>query len=98
MTKPSQADRDARVERMLGELDGVEARMEELRPANRVRTMLFVAAFLSVLIVPGISDYLPFVIVAVAYASFGLTRISATAEELSELKCERARLTEGPTG
>jgi fatty acid desaturase len=99
------SDRDARVERILGELDGVEARMEELRPAGHVRTMVIVlvlllvtvAAILAVLILPGGWGLAPFLIAAGGFALVGLKSISAKGEELTELKHERARLTGGPT-
>ena len=103
--EPNQADRDARLERILDELDDVEARIEELRPVSQVRSMVVVtflflvliAVFLAAAIVPGNWDLAPFLIAACAYAVFGLKSISAKGEELAELKQERARLTAGPT-
>jgi fatty acid desaturase len=101
----SQEDRDARVERMLGELDDVEARIDELRPVGQVRTMVtvlvlllvVVAAFLAVLILPAGWELAPFLVAAGGFALVGLRSISAKGEELAELQRERARLTRGPT-
>jgi hypothetical protein len=101
----SQADRDTRLERILDELDDVEARIEELRPVSQVRSfvlvtfllLVLIAVFLAAAVVPGNWDLAPFLIAAGAYAVFGLKSLSAKGEELAELKSERARLTAGPT-
>ena len=103
--EPNQADRDARLARILDELDDVEARIEELRPASQVRSMVIVlflflvlvAVFLIAAIVPGNWDLAPFLAAACVYAGIGLKSISSKNEELAELKQERARLTGGPT-
>jgi hypothetical protein len=103
----SQADRDARFARILEELDDVEAKIEELHPASQTRSMVFVlflvlvvlcivAAFLTILVVPGAWDLAPFLIAAGAFALVGLKSISSKNEALAELKQERSRLTEGP--
>jgi fatty acid desaturase len=101
-----QADRDARLARMLDELDDIETKIEELHPASQVRSMVFVlflmlviaAAFVIVLFVPGTWDLAPFLIPLGAFAVVGLKSISTKNEELADLKQERARLTEGPVG
>lgn len=101
--EPTQAERDARVERILEELDHVEAEIEELHPASRVRSMLVVLVALVVtlgtvlafLMVPGIWDLTPFLIAAVGYGIAGWISLSAKNEKLAELKQERARLTAG---
>ncbi|MGE0158541.1 MAG: hypothetical protein AB7T31_03960 [Gemmatimonadales bacterium] len=100
------SDRDARVERMLDELDDVEAKIEELRPASRARTMVLVLALLVVtvvavvamLFVPGGWGLAPFLIAATAYSVVGLFAISRKNEELAELEAERARLIGGSGG
>jgi hypothetical protein len=101
-----QADRDARLARILDELDDVEVRIEELRPASQPRSMVFVlflvlavlcipAAFLTIL-AAGAWDLAPFLLAAGAFALAGLKSISSKNEELAELRQARSRLVEGP--
>jgi hypothetical protein len=100
-----QAGRDARLERMLDQLDDVEAKIEELHPVSQVRSMVFVlflllviaAAIATLLIVPGAWDLSPFLIAATVYALIGLQSISTKNEELTGLKQERERLTGSTT-
>ncbi len=102
------ADRDARVERILDELDDVEARIDELRPADRVQSKVIVlglllvlllaaAALVAALILPGAWDLAPFLIAAFPYALVAWRTISAKNEELAELQLARARLTGPPS-
>jgi membrane protein YdbS with pleckstrin-like domain len=99
-----QADRVARLARMLEELDDVETKIEELRPASQVRSMVFVlfllfviaAAVLTFLVVPEAWSLSPFLFAACAYALVGLKAISSKNEDLAELKHERERLMDGP--
>jgi hypothetical protein len=101
----SQAERDSRIARILDELDDVEAKIEELRPASQVRSMVIVlflmlvliAVFLATALVPGNWDLAPFAIAACVYAVIGLRSISSKQEQLAELRQERSRLIEGPT-
>jgi hypothetical protein len=98
-----QAGRDARLERILDQLDDVEARIEELRPAGRAKTIVIVlflvlvttAVLLAAVIVPGNWDLAPFLIAASVYAWVGWVKISAKNEERTELERERTRLTGG---
>lgn len=103
---PSQAERDARVERILEELDEVETQIEELHSTGRVRSALVVlvallgtfCAILAFFLIPGIWSLSPFVIAALGYAVAGWISLSTKAEKLAELKQERADLiTGGPT-
>ena len=69
--EPDQAERDARVVRMLDELDDVETRIEDLHSVGRPRTIAIylllllvpVAALLAVLVLPGVRSFTPFLIV-----------------------------------
>ena len=100
-----QTDRDARLARMLDDLDDVESKIEELRPASQVRSMIFVVLLflvlavvaVTVLFVPRLWDLAPFLIAAGAYAFVALRSISAKNEELAELKNQQSRITEHPT-
>lgn len=86
--EPDQADRDARLERILDELDDVEAQIEELRPAGQARSLAFATALLlfllvaaaalaAILFIPGAWDLAPFLIAAFAYAVYGWKSISS---------------------
>jgi len=101
---PDQAERDARVVRTLDELDDIESKIEDLYSAGRPRTlaiyllllMVPVAVLLAFLFVPAVRGFMPFLLVACAYAFVGLKWIGTKNEELADLKEQRTRLTERP--